>query len=318
MVLSQYTVQNENIKDFFLCLSSTFITTNRTNARIDFLNTSLKDGNKSLKLSKELEKIVNCPVGICEDLHRCEIKIPFDFKGELRQIPITELYFIPEKLDEFFNSSMQSHMQNLSGYEKIRTVGKGAFGTAVLYRKKYDDSFVIVKEINMHDLTASERQLAINELVKTSTETYKMMKTAFGDEAMSRAWVFEWFFRFKEGHQSVNCDSRSGCPSTFRNEDKIAQVRAVVRSDCHLTVLESVQECHISVGSCDEILRKDFNMRRVSAKFVLRLLTEDQQFQRLTTSSDLFQSASDDKEFIKLIITGDELWVYGYDSETKQ
>lgn len=40
----------------------------------------------------------------------------------------------------------------------------GAFGTAVLYRKKYDDSLVIVKEINMHDLTASERQLAINEV----------------------------------------------------------------------------------------------------------------------------------------------------------
>ncbi|GFX71402.1 uncharacterized protein TNCV_2454131 [Trichonephila clavipes] len=59
-------------------------------------------------------------------------------------------------------------------------------------------------------------------------------------------------------------------------------------------------------------------MRRVSAKFVPRLLTEDQQFQRLETSSDLFQSASDDPEFTKLIITGDESWVYGYDPETKQ
>ncbi|GFT09260.1 uncharacterized protein TNCV_5061531 [Trichonephila clavipes] len=68
-------------------------------------------------------------------------------------------------------------------------------------------------------------------------------------------------------------------------------------------------------GSCDEILRKDLNMRRVSAKFVPRLLTEDQ---RRTTSSDLFQNASDDPEFMKLIITGDESWVYGYDPETKQ
>ncbi|GFU23059.1 mariner Mos1 transposase [Trichonephila clavipes] len=59
-------------------------------------------------------------------------------------------------------------------------------------------------------------------------------------------------------------------------------------------------------------------MRRVSEKFVQRLLTEDQQFQRLATSSDLFQNASDDQEFMKLIITGDESWVYGYDAETKQ
>ncbi|GFV29789.1 uncharacterized protein TNCV_1926141 [Trichonephila clavipes] len=104
---------------------------------------------------------------------------------------------------------------------------------------------------------------------KTGTETYEMMKTAFVEEAMSRARVFEWLRRFKE-------------------------------------------------GSCDEILRKDMNMRRVSAKFVPRLLTEDQQFQRLATSPDLFQSERDDPEFMKFIITGDESWVYGYDPETKQ
>jgi len=40
----------------------------------------------------------------------------------------------------------------------------GAYGTAVLYRKKDDDSLVILKEINLHDLTASERQMALNEV----------------------------------------------------------------------------------------------------------------------------------------------------------
>ena len=33
-----------------------------------------------------------------------------------------------------------------------------------MYRKKDDDSLVILKEINMHDLTAQERQLATNEV----------------------------------------------------------------------------------------------------------------------------------------------------------
>ncbi|GFW62992.1 hypothetical protein TNCV_4453401 [Trichonephila clavipes] len=48
------------------------------------------------------------------------------------------------------------------------------------------------------------------KLGKTGTETYEMMKTAFGEEAMSRARVFEWFRPFKEGRQSVNSDPRSG------------------------------------------------------------------------------------------------------------
>ncbi|GFT19259.1 hypothetical protein TNCV_303651 [Trichonephila clavipes] len=67
------------------------------------------------------------------------------------------------------------------------------------------------------------------------TETYVMMKTPFGEEARSRAWVFEWFRPFKEGRQSVNSDSRSGRLSTSRNKDKIAQVKAVVCSDRRLT-----------------------------------------------------------------------------------
>lgn len=40
----------------------------------------------------------------------------------------------------------------------------GAYGAAVLYRKKDDDSLVILKEINMHDLNANERQMALNEV----------------------------------------------------------------------------------------------------------------------------------------------------------
>lgn len=41
----------------------------------------------------------------------------------------------------------------------------GAYGTAVLYKKKDDDSLVILKEINLHDLNVGERQLAQNEVI---------------------------------------------------------------------------------------------------------------------------------------------------------
>ncbi|EFP13176.1 CRE-NEKL-1 protein [Caenorhabditis remanei] len=49
-------------------------------------------------------------------------------------------------------------------YERIRTVGKGAFGSAVLYRRREDSSLVIIKEINMYDLDSSQRRLALNEV----------------------------------------------------------------------------------------------------------------------------------------------------------
>ena len=49
-------------------------------------------------------------------------------------------------------------------YEKVRVVGKGAFGHAVLYRRKMDGLLVIIKEINMLDLSATDRQMSLNEV----------------------------------------------------------------------------------------------------------------------------------------------------------
>lgn len=48
-------------------------------------------------------------------------------------------------------------------FERIRVVGKGAFGQAVLYRRKTDNALVILKEINLNDMKPHDRELAMNE-----------------------------------------------------------------------------------------------------------------------------------------------------------
>jgi hypothetical protein len=42
---------------------------------------------------------------------------------------------------------------------------------------------------------------------KTATETYQLLRQAFGEEAIGRTQVFDWFRRFKESRIS---DSRRG------------------------------------------------------------------------------------------------------------
>ena len=48
------------------------------------------------------------------------------------------------------------------------------------------------------------------KLGKNSTETYRMLQTAFRPSCMNRASVFEWYKRFKEGRKSVRDDERCG------------------------------------------------------------------------------------------------------------
>jgi histone-lysine N-methyltransferase SETMAR len=59
-------------------------------------------------------------------------------------------------------------------------------------------------------------------------------------------------------------------------------------------------------------------MRRISARFVPRLLSDNQKALRVSVCRELKQQARDDPNFISNIITGDETWVYGYNPETKQ
>jgi len=58
-------------------------------------------------------------------------------------------------------------------------------------------------------------------------------------------------------------------------------------------------------------------MRRVSAKFVPRLLTDDQEENRAEVSRELLANANGNENFLKNIITGDVTWVYWCDVETK-
>ena len=60
--------------------------------------------------------------------------------------------------------------------------------------------------------------------------------------------------------------------------------------------------------------QEDLRMRKVSAKMVPRILTNDQKQLRLLSSSDLLRSA----EMFDKVITGDDTWCCQYDSETKR
>jgi hypothetical protein len=65
------------------------------------------------------------------------------------------------------------------------------------------------------------------------------------------------------------------------------------------------------------MLTEKLNMHRVAAKFVSRLLTDEQKEKRVAICQELLHRANDE-ENLKKIETGDETWVYGYDETRRQ
>ncbi|KAJ9591396.1 hypothetical protein L9F63_002002, partial [Diploptera punctata] len=163
-VLSLESVKSDvSIREFFshLIRNNMFST---PNARLDFLNASPALHVNGGLVAHQLEMLLNLPVRMSKDLFGADVQL---HRIQAESDPchtVGELYFDVKKLREKLQSeSNDAGEKRLEGYEKIRTVGKGAFGTAVLYRKIADDTLVVIKEVNMIDLTATERQMALNE-----------------------------------------------------------------------------------------------------------------------------------------------------------
>lgn len=159
-------------------------------------------------------------------------------------------------------------------------------------------------------------QFCVKNEIKCS-EVCKMLTKAYGESAMSKARIYEWYKRFKEGRENVKDDERPGRPSTSTTDENVKKVQEMVMNDRRITIREVADDVGISVGSCHEIFSEVLRMKRVAAKFVPKLLNFEQKQRRMEVAQESLNEVNNDAELLKRLITGDETWVYGYDVETK-
>jgi hypothetical protein len=58
------------------------------------------------------------------------------------------------------------------------------------------------------------------KLCKSASETFQMIKKAYGEETLSLNAVFKWHKRFAQGRDILQDDEHTGRPRTFRSELK--------------------------------------------------------------------------------------------------
>ena len=155
-------------------------------------------------------------------------------------------------------------------------------------------------------------------LGKSDAETIVMLKTAYGDAALSKTRVYEWFSRFENGEMSIEDQPRSGRPATSRSDENVDKINTLIREDRRRTIDQLCEMSGISWSSIQRIFSEDLHMGRVAAKFAPRLLPGEQRERRLQACFEFQNQLKEDPVFFPKVITGDESWCYGYDPETKQ
>lgn len=157
------------------------------------------------------------------------------------------------------------------------------------------------------------------KLGKTRKDAYELLTTVYGEDVMNQVTFYKWYKAFKEGRENITDEPREGRPSTSRSEVLKNTAAAIVSEDRRITVRELAATLDISVGSAFSILHDDLAMRRVSCRWIPRLLTPEQMQHRVSVCQDLLSRfGGEANEQMCRIITVDESWMYHYDPELKQ
>ncbi|UYV82119.1 hypothetical protein LAZ67_21000950 [Cordylochernes scorpioides] len=153
-------------------------------------------------------------------------------------------------------------------------------------------------------------------LGKNATETFHMLQKPFKDDCISRSQFGKWHKAFKEGREEVADEPRSGRPTTARTDENVDRVLEVLRTDRRLSIQQIADTLHMSTFV--EHVTEDLQMRKVCAKLVPKVLTQDQKELRVLRCQELLDLVQNEPDFLNSVITGDESWMFKYDPESKR
>ena len=152
---------------------------------------------------------------------------------------------------------------------------------------------------------------------KTGKEIHDELADVYESSALSYAQVKFWVGEFKRCRMSLKDEARSGRPLDATDEEMFKKVRDLVYSDRRIQVEERAQALGISHGSVSTILHDRLDMRKLTARWVPKSLSDEQMATRASVCSALLKRFKPKDDFHLRLVTVDETWVHYYEPENK-
>ena len=151
-----------------------------------------------------------------------------------------------------------------------------------------------------------------------SKQIFNELRGIYGPQTISVCTVFRWVKVFRAGKFSVEDDTHPGRPKTSVTKANIAAVKIVVEQNVRLSVRDIACCTGVSEGIVQTILKKQLDLRKVYARWVPHLLTEEQKTQRLKCARELLKTYKDcNSQVISNLLTGDETWVHMFEPQRR-
>ena len=109
-----------------------------------------------------------------------------------------------------------------------------------------------------------------------------------------------------------------GVRKSEHQSELIGQIKNFMDKDRRVSIETIRAQFEVSPGTVHTIIREELEMRKICAKFVPRVLREDQKEKRCHDSREMVDLIKSDPAVLDALETCDESWIYCYESETKR
>ena len=137
------------------------------------------------------------------------------------------------------------------------------------------------------------------------------ISSAYGSSCMSYEPVQWWKKKFESSVEAIKNAPKSGRPKSASRKEIVSKIKEIIEGDARFTVCDIARKVGIQLSTVHLILKKHLKVRKISARWVPHLFTDEQKRQRVQVAKKLLQMFPkyDKKQFAN-VVTGDETWAH--------
>ena len=113
--------------------------------------------------------------------------------------------------------------------------------------------------------------------------------------------------------ESVRDDERCGRSKEVNTPELIGQMD----KDRRVSIETISAQCDVSVGTVHTIICEELKMWKICAKYVTRVLREDEKERRCHGSRKIVELINTDPTVLDTLVTCNESWIYFYDQRDR-